>query len=287
MDIAFYRTTPDGEIQRTSGRFRTQPAVTSYASELSVDHMIGEFLRAIEAFNRLGSQWKVDYILDFSITLAPFRPAQGSSFIPTPRHIAVKKCVVNVQNRDDQLCFLYSILAHIHHVERNASRVCHYRPFLSELDTTGLSFPLAVKDVAKFERLNEDVAVNDMSFDERQPIPLYVTPRRQRKHLVNLLLLTDDESNAHHYVLIRDLSRLVSGRTKYSGKTFVCPYCLHFFCTRSYSNGTRPLMFRSRSTGCYISETGRRHAALYGDTEGTSGALRSIRRFRNVSNPGR
>ena len=68
-----------------------------------------------------------------------------------------------------------------------------------------------------------------MTFDERQPIPLYVTPRRQRKHLVNLLLLTDDESNAHHYVLIRDLSRLVSGRTKYSGKTFVCPYCLHFF----------------------------------------------------------
>ena len=232
MDIAFYRTTPDREIQNTTGRFRTQPAVTSDSSELSVGRMIHDFLHAIEAFNRHGSQWKVDYIIDFSITLAPFRPAQGSSYIPTPTYIAAKKCVVNVQNRDDHLSFLYSILAHIHRVEskQNPSCAYHYRPVLSELVTTGLSFPLAVKDVAKFERLNEDIAVNVMTFDERQPIPLYVTPHRHRKQHVNLLLLTDDQTSAHHYVLIRDLSRLVSGRTKHTGgKTFVCPYCLHCF----------------------------------------------------------
>jgi len=124
-DIAFYRTTPDGEIQNTTGRFRTEPAVTSDSSELSVDRMINDFLHAIEAFNRLESQWLVDYILDFSVTLAPFTPAQGSSYIPTPTHIAAKKCVVNVQNRNDELCFLYSILVHIHRVEpkQNQSRV--------------------------------------------------------------------------------------------------------------------------------------------------------------------
>jgi len=126
MDIAFYRTTPDGEIQNTTGRFRTQTAVTSDSMELSVDRMINDFLHAIETFNRLGSQWKVDYIIDFSTTLA------------------------------------------------------------------------------KFEHLNEDIAVNVMTFDEGQPIPLYVTPHRQRKHLINLLLLTDDERDVHHYVLIRD-----------------------------------------------------------------------------------
>jgi len=111
MDIAFYRTTPDGEIQNTTGRFRTQPAILSDASELFVKSMINDFLHALEAFNRHGSRWLVDYILDFSITLAPFRPAQGSSYIPTPTHIAAKKCVVNIQNLDEQLCFLYSILA--------------------------------------------------------------------------------------------------------------------------------------------------------------------------------
>ena len=68
-----------------------------------------------------------------------------------------------------------------------------------------------------------------MTFDECQPIPLYVTPHRQRKHLVNLLLLTDDERDVHHYVLVRDLSRLVRSRTKHHGKAFVCEYCLHCF----------------------------------------------------------
>jgi len=29
MDIALYRTTPDGEIQNTTGRFRAQPAILS------------------------------------------------------------------------------------------------------------------------------------------------------------------------------------------------------------------------------------------------------------------
>ena len=97
MDIAFYR------IQNTTGRFRTQPAISSDVSELSVDRMINDFLHAIEAFNRRGSQWKVDYIIYFSVTLAPFRPAQGSSYIPAPTHIAAKECVVNVQNRNDEL----------------------------------------------------------------------------------------------------------------------------------------------------------------------------------------
>ena len=136
-----------------------------------------------------------------------------------------------MQNRNDELCFLYSILAHIQRVEsdRNPSRVCHYRPHLAELVTTGLKFPLPVSDVAKFERLKENIAVNVVTFVESQPILLFVTPHRQRKHIINLLLLTDDETDAHHYVLVRDLSHLVSGKTKHHGKAFVCQYCFHFF----------------------------------------------------------
>lgn len=147
MDVAFNRTTADGDVQHTTGRFRTQPTVSSYISDAMTDQLVNEFLLAVEAFNRRGSQWVVDHIIDFIVTLAPFRPAQGSSFVPTPRHIAVKKAIINVQNVDDELCFLYSILASLHPVahESNPSRVHHYKPHLSELNTTGLSFPLPVK----------------------------------------------------------------------------------------------------------------------------------------------
>ena len=32
-----------------------------------------------------------------------------------------------------------------------------------------------------------------------------------------------------HYLLVRDLSALVNGRTKYNGYAHVCPYCLYCF----------------------------------------------------------
>jgi len=63
-------------------------------------------MSSIENFNKRGSNWIVDLVVDFLITLAPYRPMQRSTFIPTPKEILHKKAIVNVQNRTDSLCFL-------------------------------------------------------------------------------------------------------------------------------------------------------------------------------------
>ena len=98
---------------------------------------------------------------------------------------------------------------------------------LHELNITGLSFPMSVRDVPKFENLNPNISVSVSVFKERQLIPLYLSPHRNRQHTVHLLLLSD--GNTQHYTLIRNLSRLVSGRTKRQNQTYVCPYCFHCF----------------------------------------------------------
>ena len=103
LDVSFQRTDADGNIQRTTARFRTTPTIISDVSDLSIDHIASEFLSAIENFNTRGSNWVVECLVDFRITYAPYRPTQGSSFIPTPREIALKRAIVNVQN-DDELC---------------------------------------------------------------------------------------------------------------------------------------------------------------------------------------
>jgi len=203
MDIQFYRTTVDSELQQTTARFRTSPNVTSDATTIDIDAMVKEFTSAVENFNIRGSNWIVDAVVDFQVTLAPYRPMQGSTFIPTPKEIRNKKAIVNVQNRTDNLCFLH------------------------ELNATGLSFPMSVRDVPKFENLNPDISVSVLVFEERQLIPLYLSPHRNRKHTIHLLLLSDE--NTQHYTLVKNLSRLVSGRTKRQNQTYVCPYCLHCF----------------------------------------------------------
>ena len=85
--IAFDRTTSDGDVQHTTGRFRTHPTITYDIWDLDVEGMASQFLLAIENFNSRSSQWVVDHIIDFRVTLAHFQPAQGLSFLPTPREI--------------------------------------------------------------------------------------------------------------------------------------------------------------------------------------------------------
>jgi len=153
---------------------------------------------------------------------------QGSTFIPTPKEIEKKKAIVNIQNLSDHLCFLWSVLAGIHPVDRERipNRLTYYKPHLHELNTTELSYPMPVRDVPKFENLNPDIRVSVLVFEERQLIQLYLSPHRNRKHTIHLLL---SDGNTQHYTLIKNLSRLVSGRTSHKGETYVCPYCLHCF----------------------------------------------------------
>ena len=228
IDINFTRTTPDGQHQETSARFRTTPQIFSHEDALNIDNIASEFSSAIDNFNKLGSNWIIHSIRHFSLTFAPYRPTQGSNFIPTPLQIRRKKAVINVQN-EDNLCFLYSILAAIYPVDfkRGAHRAHHYRRHLKELVTNDLSFPMKVRDVPKFENLNEQISVSVFVYEDRQLIPLYSSPHRNRQHTIHLLLLSDGEKR--HYTLIKNMSRLVAGRTNHRGVTHVCPYCIHCF----------------------------------------------------------
>ena len=84
LDVSLYRVAADGDMQETTVRFRTAPATLSDIGTLSVLSMTEEFDAALQNFNRRGSGWLIHRILDFSVTLTPYRPMQGSSFIPTP-----------------------------------------------------------------------------------------------------------------------------------------------------------------------------------------------------------
>jgi len=182
MDVQFYRTTADGQLQQTTARFRTSPDVLSDAANIDIDGIAREFMSSIENFNKRSSNWIVDLVVDFLVTLAPYRPMQGSTFIPTPKEIRNKEAILNIENRSDNLCFMWSVLAGIYpvHFKQHPNRLAHYKPHLHELNTTGLSFPMSVRDVLKFENLNPNISVSVSVFEDRQLIPLYLSPHRNR-----------------------------------------------------------------------------------------------------------
>ena len=137
-------------------------------------------------------------------------------------------CTVNVRS-DDQKCFIWSVLASLYPPPNHPYRQSHYAKYVHTLNVDGLSFPLQIKDIPKFEAKNPTISVNVLSLDERDFCIEYCSPERKRLHHVNLLLLGEDGTDKRHYICIRNMSRLVGDRTKYNGRIYVCNGCLHPF----------------------------------------------------------
>ena len=122
-----------------------------------------------------------------------------------------------------------SVLAALHPGVHDPNRLSNYVDYENSLDISGLTFPLAVKDVPKFERQNPTISVNVLCRgDEGGFVPLHVSKEQGRPHHVNLFLVEGEDENKH-YVWVKNLSRLVRGRTKHHSQTFVCNHCLHPF----------------------------------------------------------
>ena len=97
---------------------------------------------------------------------------------------------------------------------------------MHELNTTELHFPLKYSDTAKFENINPSISVNVLVFENNEVFPLYASKHRDRKYHINLLMISNSDGK-FYYLLVRDLSALVHGRTKSHVHVQVCPYCLY------------------------------------------------------------
>ena len=65
----------------------------------------------IEEFQQRRSGWVLDKLLRLDLHVAEYNPLRTSSYIPLPAEIANKKAVINIQNKKDEKCFLWSVIA--------------------------------------------------------------------------------------------------------------------------------------------------------------------------------
>ena len=229
----------------------SQILLNEYEIDTQIDSAFQEIMRRIEEFIALGSGWSVDWVVNAFVRVAAYNSIGGSSYLKTPAFIANTKATINIQNSDNR-CFLYSIAAAIYVQAENPQRAHYYDAYINKFNVKGLEFPMSISQIDKFEAQNDSISVTVLHVDKDNCIvPLYVTKHRDRKHHVNLMLLTQafyvDDNGAEqpckeefgtifrsHYILIKSLSRLLYSRSKYHGKAFVCPYCLHRFSRSSF-----------------------------------------------------
>ena len=182
----------------------------------------------IEVYTEKGSGWYFKEVDKLEIHTVEFNPTKGSSYIPLPDWIKNKKAIVNIQNKDDK-CFLWCILRYLHPRKDNDSRLTDLKKYEFSLNTKGITFPMKLKDISKFEKLNPELpGINVFSDDNMIIYPLRMSDT-DCKNTIDLFLYEEDGNT--HYTLIKDFNRLIKSQktTSKNGKIFICKKCFTHF----------------------------------------------------------
>ncbi|PFX20964.1 hypothetical protein AWC38_SpisGene14564 [Stylophora pistillata] len=129
---------------------------------------------------------------------------------------------------EDEECFKWCVTRALNPVAKNPERITKIlREQAEKLKWDGIRFPMEVKDIHRFEKLNPEIRVNVYMYNNRLN-PLRVSSITHAVNVVDLLLIT--EGDKKHYCLIKNLSRLVSSSlSKNEHKKFICRRCLNYF----------------------------------------------------------
>ena len=194
---------------------------TSNLDEWYERRVIEPTLASLEEFQERDSGWALSRILNLTINVNKFNPLHAGCYVTLPRKIMLKKAVVNVKSKDNA-CFAWSVVAALHPVERNTGLESSYPHYTTVLKFDDIKFPVILKDIGKFERLN-DVSVNVYGIEEDKIFPLRLTDNKREKH-VNLLYVQDPgDNNVGHFTWIKNLSRLVGSQlSKHVCKKYIC-----------------------------------------------------------------
>ena len=172
-----------------------------------------------------GSGFQFQEIEEVILEIYKVRDIQASSYIELPGKYNDSKSIINIKN-NDQYCFLWCILAYLYPVEDHKDRTSKYLMHENKLNLKGLEFPMKVKDIPKFERLNKlnirGHGINVFELTGNVLTPIYINENYKQPQIALMLY-------KNHYCLITKLHCLIN---KDSHMKHVCRRCFTAF----YSN---------------------------------------------------
>ena len=221
-------------------------------SRTAVDQMFADIQEKINSWCNSGSNWVVDRLAVTEFHVVRYRPLRGGSYIRLPLALQKKKGFVNIKNYNNDMCFVWCVVAALKPPNRNPSRVLYYQRALSSLqaakqiDCSGLQYPTSFSEIKLFEE-NNKLRINVYGYDNEEKTiqPLMISSSNANTK-INLLLLKSGKNR--HFVLIKDLNKFLASQRKGHRKKFFCPICL-----QNQSNDT---IHRSHVLSCRFGNPG-------------------------------
>ena len=157
----------------------------------------------------VGSGFAITKIIFLDIHILKSDPLQASSYIDLPKEIKLKKAVVNIQNKDK--CFLWSVLAYLQPPQWNPERVEHYKKYENTLNVKDLKFPMSLRDIPKFEKMN-NLSVNVYGLTDTNKVQILKISNNYKNDQTHIDLLHFTLKEKSHYAFIKNLSRLTKSQ---------------------------------------------------------------------------
>ena len=175
-----------------------------------INKCINEIIEQIDIYLQNGSEWYFKEVVQLEIHTVEFNPTKGSSYIPLPDWITNKKAIVNIENKDEK-CFLWCIPRYLHPRNRDEERLTGLKEYENSLKTKGITFPMKLRDISKFEKLNPSLpGINVFSVNDNKKF--YPLRMAERDCLNTIDLFLYEEDGVSHYSLIKNFTRLVKSQ---------------------------------------------------------------------------
>ena len=198
---------------------RCEQVLSNFLISEAIDRCFTKILESIENFVRNGSGWsilKIEFI-DLHVGTVYREITGGCSKIQLPQELKRKKCVVSINCRDDK-CFLHCVCTKL--FSKNKLRNTSKKKFFTRLNTSKLSFPVALHQITPFAKQN-NLIINVFGYVRKEIYPMLMMTRdAQVKTDIDLLLYKQ------HFFLISNFNRLLSHKKK---PRQYCKLCLNGF----------------------------------------------------------
>ena len=150
---------------------------------------------------RTDSSYAFESVEELSIRFHKIDLRRGSSYVPIPDWLEAKKATINPKNKNDNFCFAYAAAIAIYH--KNLNRISNKLiEYVEKLDWNGIDFPASTPDYKRFEKNNEDIALDILYVPSDNEIidvyPEYISKFNfTRKNQIVILKISDGSEKWH------------------------------------------------------------------------------------------
>ena len=164
--------------------------------------------------------------------------SKGGSYIKSTKWLNDKKCTINQKNNDNK-CFQYAatLALNINSIDKHHQRITKIKPFINNYKWNDINFSATKKDWNKFEVNNKNVALNILyvSYNTKKIEIAYKSKYNLiRDNQIILLMISNGEN--WHYLVVKNLSRLLRGISSNHDGDYYCLNCFHSYMTENKLN---------------------------------------------------